>query len=111
MTDDPASPSGAITQRLLDWGTSDKPGLDPMLTVVFEELHRLATGYLSRGAPGHTLQPTVLVHERYALEGSGGNGEAGIPPGSTASCGGGTPSAPYCTGASRRLRVAGPGSS
>jgi RNA polymerase sigma-70 factor, ECF subfamily len=65
MPDDPASPSGAITQWLLNWGKSDKPGLDQMLPVVYEELHRLASGYLSREAPGHTLQPTALVHEAY----------------------------------------------
>src|SRR5262245_49629257 len=33
MTDDSASPSGAITQWLLDWGRSDKKGLDQMLPV------------------------------------------------------------------------------
>ena len=64
MPDDSAS-SGAITQWLLDWGKSDKPALDQMLPVVYEELHRLASGYLSREAPGHTLQPTALIHEAY----------------------------------------------
>ena len=65
MTDDTDSPSGAITQWLLDWGRSDKTGLDQMLPVVYQELHRLASHYLSREAPGHTLQPTALVHEAY----------------------------------------------
>ena len=65
MPDDSASPSGAITQWLLDLGRHDKPGLDQMLPVVYQELHRLASGYLSREAPGHTLQPTALVHEAY----------------------------------------------
>ena len=63
MTDDSDSPSGAITQWLLDWGRSDKTGLDQMLPVVYEELHRLAAHYLSREAAGHTLQPTALVSE------------------------------------------------
>jgi RNA polymerase sigma factor (TIGR02999 family) len=36
-----------------------------MLPVVYDELHRLATRYLSREATGHTLQPTALVHEAY----------------------------------------------
>jgi RNA polymerase sigma factor (TIGR02999 family) len=36
-----------------------------MLPVVYEELHRLASHYLSREAAGHTLQPTALVHEAY----------------------------------------------
>jgi len=64
MTDDRAA-QGAVTQWLLDQGRSDKPGLDDMLPVVYQELHRLATGYLSREATGHTLQPTALVNEAY----------------------------------------------
>src|SRR3954462_12269775 len=65
MTDESDSPSGAVTQWLLDWGRSDKKGLDRMLPVVYEELHRMAAHYLSQEAPGHTLQPTALVHEAY----------------------------------------------
>jgi RNA polymerase sigma factor (TIGR02999 family) len=65
MSDDPPASSGAITQWLLDWGRKDKQALDQMLPVVYQELHRLASGYLSREAPGHTLQPTALVHEAY----------------------------------------------
>ncbi len=64
MTDQPASP-GAITEWLLDLHRSDKQGLDQMLPVVYEELHRLASQYLSREATGHTLQPTALVNEAY----------------------------------------------
>lgn len=64
MTDQPASPS-AITEWLLDLRSNDKQGLDQMLPVVYEELHRLATQYLSREATGHTLQPTALVNEAY----------------------------------------------
>ena len=44
---------------------TDRQGLDEMLPVLYEELHRLAAGYLSREATGHTLQPTALVHEAY----------------------------------------------
>jgi RNA polymerase sigma factor (TIGR02999 family) len=65
MTDDSASPPGAVTQWLLDWGRSDKRGLDQMLPVLYEELHRVASQYLGREATGHTLQPTALVHEAY----------------------------------------------
>ena len=32
---------------------------------VYEELRRLAGQYLRRERPGHTLQPTALVHEAY----------------------------------------------
>lgn len=64
MTDSPAAPD-ALTQWLLDGGRRDKQGLDQMLPVVYEELHRLATRYLSHEATGHTLQPTALVNEAY----------------------------------------------
>ena len=36
-----------------------------MLSIVYGELRRLAASYLSRERPGHTLQPTALVHEAY----------------------------------------------
>ena len=66
MSDDSAVTPGAVTQWLLDWAKSDrKDALDPMLPVVYEELHRLASHYLSREAAGHTLQPTALVNEAY----------------------------------------------
>jgi RNA polymerase sigma factor (TIGR02999 family) len=65
MTDNSASIPGAVTQWLLDWGRSDKRALDQMLPVLYEELHRLASHYLSREATGHTLQPTALVHDAY----------------------------------------------
>jgi RNA polymerase sigma factor (TIGR02999 family) len=66
MTDDRNAPTpGAVTDWLLEWGRNDKPGLDQMLPVVYDELHRLASQYLSREATGHTLQPTALVNEAY----------------------------------------------
>jgi len=66
MSDTPAAPPGAVTQWLLDWSKSDrKDALDQMLPVVYEELHRLASHYLTREASGHTLQPTALVNEAY----------------------------------------------
>jgi len=36
-----------------------------MVPVVYGELRRLAAGYLRGERPGHTLQPTALVHEAY----------------------------------------------
>jgi len=32
---------------------------------IYNELRQLARGYLRRESPGHTLQPTALVHEAY----------------------------------------------
>ena len=36
-----------------------------MLPLVYDELRRLAVGYMDREAPGHTLQPTALLHEAF----------------------------------------------
>ena len=38
---------------------------DRMLKLVYDELRRLAAARLARESPGHTLQPTALVHEAY----------------------------------------------
>ena len=53
------------TQLLVAWGKGDRRALDQMLPCVYDELHRLATSYLSRERADHTLQPTALVHEAY----------------------------------------------
>src|SRR4029078_385488 len=55
----------AVTDWSLELGRGDNPGLDQMLPVLYDELHRLAEAYLRREDPGHTLQPTALVHEAY----------------------------------------------
>ena len=65
MSEQPADRSTALTDWLLQLGRSDKHGLDAMLPLVYDELHRLAEVYLSREGTGHTLQPTALVHEAY----------------------------------------------
>jgi DNA-directed RNA polymerase specialized sigma24 family protein len=43
----------------------DRQSLDSLLPLVYQELRRLAAGYLRRERPGQTLQPTALVHEAY----------------------------------------------
>lgn len=59
------APKGQITQRLIDWSKGDPAALEEMLPVVYQELRRLANFYLRQERPGHTLQPTALVHEAY----------------------------------------------
>lgn len=54
-----------VTQRLLDWSKGDRSALDDLLPLVYGELRRLANHHLRRERPGHTLQPTALVHEAY----------------------------------------------
>ena len=58
------SPSG-VTQLLTDWGQGDPTALERLLPLVYSELRRLAARALQRERPGHTLQPTALVHEAY----------------------------------------------
>ena len=57
--------SADVTRMLTDWARGDERARDEMLPLVYEELRRLAAGYLARERPGHTLQPTGLVHEAY----------------------------------------------
>ena len=64
MTDVNPGPS-TETQLLLAWTAGDRRALDQMLPLVYDELHRLASGYLARERPDHTLQPTALVHEAF----------------------------------------------
>ena len=35
------------------------------MPLVYDELHRVAANAMRRETPGHTLQPTALVHEAY----------------------------------------------
>ena len=46
-------------------GTGRRPSSDELLPLVYNELRRLARGFLARERPDHTLQPTALVHEAY----------------------------------------------
>jgi RNA polymerase sigma factor (TIGR02999 family) len=65
MSDPAPERTTAVTDWLLELGRGDKAGLDQMLPVLYDELHHLAEAYLRREDPGHTLQPTALVHEAY----------------------------------------------
>ena len=54
-----------ITQMLINWRNGDERALDRLMPAVYQELHRIASGYLSKERPNHTLQPTALIHEAY----------------------------------------------
>ena len=58
-------PASEITQLLNAWRQGDEKALDRLAPLVESELHRVAQAYLSREAPGHTLQPTALINEAY----------------------------------------------
>jgi len=62
-----ADPGGqADVTRLLDaWQRGDDTALERLLPLVYDELRRVARARLRSERPGHTLQPTALVHEAY----------------------------------------------
>lgn len=55
----------AVTHLLSEWRGGDEGALDRLTPLIYEELRRMAGYYLHLQAPGHTLQPTALVHEFY----------------------------------------------
>jgi RNA polymerase sigma factor (TIGR02999 family) len=52
-------------RSLAELSRGDGEGLDRIMPLVYDELRRIARHYLGREQPGHTLQPTALVHEAY----------------------------------------------
>src|SRR5580698_447077 len=60
-----ASSGTYITELLQAWSEGDQGALDQLMTVVYDDLHRLAQRYMAQERPGHTLQATALVHEAY----------------------------------------------
>jgi RNA polymerase sigma-70 factor, ECF subfamily len=60
------TPSAGEVSRLLQaWTEGDREALDRLTPVVYDELRRLARGYLRRERAGHSLQTTALVNEAY----------------------------------------------
>jgi RNA polymerase sigma-70 factor, ECF subfamily len=54
-----------VTQLLRAWTTGDLDARDRALELLYRELRRRAAVHLRRERPGHSLQPTALVHEAY----------------------------------------------
>jgi RNA polymerase sigma-70 factor, ECF subfamily len=54
-----------VTAALVAWSNGDRDALARVLPQVYDQLRALATHQLRREAPGHTLQPTALVHEAF----------------------------------------------
>jgi RNA polymerase sigma factor (TIGR02999 family) len=44
---------------------AEQPVSEELLPLLYDELRNLAAGYMAAQAPGHTLQPTALVHEAW----------------------------------------------
>lgn len=64
-----------VTRILSAIQEGDSRATDRLLPLVYDELRRLARHRLSNDAPGHTLQPTALVHEAYLRLVDGAQGE------------------------------------
>jgi RNA polymerase sigma factor (TIGR02999 family) len=74
--DDSSSALASDSARaLLDAVPGAESAKTEFLKVAYQELRRVAGRYLRRERPGHTLQPTALVHEAY-LRMVGQSGEA-----------------------------------
>jgi RNA polymerase sigma factor (TIGR02999 family) len=52
----------AILNKIND---RDASAPDELLPLVYDELRKLAAGYMANERPDHTLQPTALVHDAY----------------------------------------------
>lgn len=51
-----------LTGRL---ATGDTAAAEDLFPLLYDELHRVASGFMRRERRDHTLQPTALVHEAY----------------------------------------------
>lgn len=58
-------PQQDLTQILVRWRQGDPEALNSLMPLVYNELRRLASGYLKREYGERTLQTTALVHEAY----------------------------------------------
>jgi len=54
-----------VTRMLEAAAGGDRQAAADLLPLVYDELRRLAAARLAAEAPGHTLNPTALVHEAY----------------------------------------------
>jgi RNA polymerase sigma-70 factor, ECF subfamily len=57
--------SHQVTQLLKNWSNGDQKARDQLMTLVYEELHRLAHQYMKGERPGNTLQTSALVNEAF----------------------------------------------
>jgi len=56
---------GEVTLLLAEWKLGRPDALARLIPLVYRELRRVAAQYMRDERPGHTLQPTALVHEAF----------------------------------------------
>jgi RNA polymerase sigma factor (TIGR02999 family) len=54
-----------VTRLLRRWRAGDEAALGELMPLVYDRLRRMAQAQMRGERPGHTLQPTALVHEAY----------------------------------------------
>ena len=54
-----------ITRLLNAWNNGNREALNELLPLVYDELRRLAHGYMKRERANHTLRTAALIHEAY----------------------------------------------
>jgi RNA polymerase sigma factor (TIGR02999 family) len=60
-----SQPPDQITRLLQAWRDGDTVARDRLMALVYDELHRLARGYMRRERRAHTLQTTAIINEAY----------------------------------------------
>jgi len=55
----------SATRWLQDWREGDELARERLFAFLYDDLRERARRQLARERPGHTLQPTALVHEAY----------------------------------------------
>jgi RNA polymerase sigma factor (TIGR02999 family) len=56
---------GDVSELLVQFRRGEQGAEAKLVTLVYDELHRLAVRYMRRERSDHSLQPTALVHEAY----------------------------------------------
>ncbi len=56
---------GEVTKLLSEMRNGNEQAAARLMPMVYKELRRMAAGVMQRERPGHTLQPTAVVHEAY----------------------------------------------
>ena len=54
-----------FTQLLTEWRSGQPQALDRLTPLIYDELRRLARGYMRAERGSHTLQATAVVHEAF----------------------------------------------
>lgn len=61
----PPGPPGEVTQLLEQWGEKDPRASERLMSLLYEELRRIARALARGERDDHTLEPTAVVHEAW----------------------------------------------